>query len=79
MRRAAWLTGAPAPDGKGKVPGITPAQLDWSEADIAYYLETGFTPDFDAAGGHMASVVQNTAQLPAEDRAAIAAYLKALP
>ncbi len=79
LQRDAWLTGAPTPDGKGKIPGISPAQLDWSESDIAYYLETGFTPDFDAAGGHMASVILNTAQLPASDRAAIAAYLKALP
>lgn len=79
MRRDAWLTGAPTPDGKGKVPGIAPSVLDWAASDIAYYLETGFTPDFDAAGGHMASVVLNTAQLPPSDRAAIAAYLKALP
>ncbi|MCA0872128.1 cytochrome c [Seohaeicola saemankumensis] len=79
LQRDVWLTGAPTPDGKGKIPGISPSQLDWSESDIAYYLETGFTPDFDAAGGHMASVVINTGQLPASDRAAIAAYLKTLP
>ncbi|CAN0606381.1 unnamed protein product, partial [Ectocarpus sp. 12 AP-2014] len=53
--------------------------LDWSVTDIAYYLETGFTPDFDSAGGEMAAVVQNTSRLSAEDRAAIAAYVKALP
>lgn len=76
---ARWMAGAPNPSGEGRIPGITPAQLDWSEADIAYYLETGFTPDFDSAGGHMASVITNMAQLTAEDRAAIAAYVTALP
>lgn len=74
-----WMDGAPIPDGKGKTPGITPAHLDWSATDIAYYLETGFTPDFDSAGGEMAAVVLNTGRLSAEDRAAIAAYVKALP
>jgi mono/diheme cytochrome c family protein len=76
---ARWMAGAPNPSGQGRIPGITPAQLKWAEADIAYYLETGFTPDFDSAGGHMASVVTNMALLSAEDRAAIAAYVKALP
>lgn len=78
LDRSAWMGGAVTPDGKGKVPNITSAKLTWSEGDIAYYLETGFTPDFDAAGGHMASVVTNTGKLPASDRAAIAAYLKAI-
>lgn len=77
--RARWLEGAPNATGPGKVPGITPGQLDWSEVDIAYYLESGFTPDFDSAGGHMAAVVRNMGELGSEDRAAIAAYLKALP
>ena len=44
-----------------------------------YYLETGFTPEFDSAGGHMVAVVENFAQLPAEDRQAVATYLNALP
>lgn len=74
-----WMAGAPNPSGKGRIPNITPAALDWSASDIAYYLETGFTPEFDSAGGHMAHVVENTAQLTPEDRAAIAVYLKALP
>lgn len=74
-----WMDGAPIPGSKGNTPGITPAHLDWSAADIAYYLETGFTPDFDSAGGEMAAVVQNTAKLSAEDRDAIAAYVKSLP
>ncbi len=79
LDRARWMTGAPNPSGRGTIPALTPDKLTWSAADIAYYLETGFTPDFDSAGGSMARVVTNTAQLSAEDRAAIAAYIKALP
>jgi len=79
IRRALWLSGAPTPDGKGRVPNITPGKLDWSEADIAEYLSSGFTPDFDSAGGHMVLVIENTSGLPPEDRAAIAAYLKRVP
>jgi mono/diheme cytochrome c family protein len=79
LQRDAWLSGAPNPSGKGRIPNITPAGLDWSADDIAYYLESGLTPDFDSVGGTMASVVDNMSQLPEGDRAAIAAYLKALP
>ena len=42
------------PKGSGIVPNITSGEGgigDWSESDIAYYLETGFTPDFDSVGG----------------------------
>lgn len=74
-----WLAGAPNPSGKGRVPNITSGKLDWSVEDIAEYLSSGFTPDFDSAGGHMALVVENMAQLSGEDRLAIAAYLKAVP
>mgnify|MGYP000038230165 CR=1 FL=1 len=74
-----WLGGAPNPSGDGRIPNITPAGLDWSEEEIAYYLGTGFTPEFDTAGGEMAIVVSELAKLPEEDRAAIAAYLKAVP
>jgi mono/diheme cytochrome c family protein len=76
---ASWLGGAPNPSGKGKVPNITPGALDWSETDITYYLQTGFTPDFDSAGGSMADVVTSLANLTPDDAAAIAAYLKAVP
>ncbi|THD74982.1 c-type cytochrome [Thalassobius vesicularis] len=76
---ANWLTGAPNPSGKGKIPNITPAVLDWSEADLVEYFTSGFTPDYDSAGGEMAEVVQNLSKLPVEDRQAIAAYLKSLP
>ncbi len=79
LDRSAWLGGAPNPSGKGRIPNITPGRLAWSEAEIVEYLTSGFTPDFDSAGGEMAEVVSNMAQLPEADRAAIAAYLKAVP
>ena len=74
-----WMAGAPNPDGKGRTPNITPAKLTWSESEIFTYLTTGFTPDFDSVGGHMAHVVDNLAQLPESDVRAVVAYLRALP
>jgi mono/diheme cytochrome c family protein len=79
LKRRQWLGGAAMPDGKGRVPNITPAGLDWSEADILAYLTTGFTPEFDVVGGPMAHVVENMTQLPESDVRAIVAYLKAVP
>ncbi|TPL49463.1 cytochrome c [Mesorhizobium sp. B2-4-6] len=82
VRKGEWLAGAVAAEGSGVVPNITSGEggiKDWSEADIANYLETGFTPDFDSVGGAMVDVQRNMAQLTADDRAAIAAYLKAIP
>jgi len=77
-----WLGGAANPGGEGKVPNITPARkglAEWSQSDIAYYLESGFTPDFDTVGGSMVEVQENMARLATEDLTAIAAYLKATP
>ena len=82
LDRSNWFAGAPNPEGKGIIPNITPHAQgleSWSEGDIAYALESGFTPDYDSLGGTMGKVISNTAQLSAEDRAAIAAYLKSLP
>ena len=82
IEKGEWLAGAVAAEGSGVVPNITPdgkSIKDWSEADIANYLETGFTPDFDSVGGSMVEVQRNMAQLTPDDRAAIAAYLKAVP
>ncbi|NJO23220.1 MAG: cytochrome c [Sphingomonadales bacterium] len=76
------FSGGPDLEGKGWVPNITPHPdgiAQWSDKDIAYLLETGFTPDYDSVGSSMADVVLNTGKLSAEDRAAMAAYLKALP
>ena len=77
-----WLSGAPNPDGEGRIPNITGGETalgSWSAADIAGYLKTGFTPEFDSVGGSMVDVQENMAMLPASDREAIAAYLKAIP
>lgn len=77
-----WLGGGPSPEGEGRVPNITPGAAElgsWSARDIAYYLESGFTPDFDTVGGSMVKVQENVSRLPADDLAAIAAYLQAIP
>jgi mono/diheme cytochrome c family protein len=76
---ARWLGGAPALEGDGRIPNITPGGLSWSADEIADYLETGFTPDYDSVGGSMVEVQENMAQLSDTDRAAIGAYLKAIP
>ena len=76
LDRSRWLAGAPNPSGPGRVPNITPAALAWTEGEIVAYLTSGFTPEFDSAGGHMAHVVENMARLPESDRQAVAAYLK---
>jgi mono/diheme cytochrome c family protein len=74
------FTGGPNPAGRGWVPNITQQELkDWSEQDIANLLETGETPEGDRVGSSMAEVVRSIAQLPAQDRAGIAAYVKSLP
>ena len=74
------FAGGPNPEGEGWVPNITQKRLaEWSAKDIAYFLETGQTLDGDTAGGSMARVIRNTSQLPPQDRAAIAEYLKSLP
>lgn len=77
-----WLAGAPNPEGRGRVPNITPGGKNigaWSAADITYYFETGLTPEFDTVGGSMVAVQENMARLAPADRQAIVAYLKALP
>ncbi|WP_149587059.1 cytochrome c [Tabrizicola flagellatus] len=76
---ARWLGGAPNPSGQGRIPNITPGKLGWSAGDIVQYLTTGFTPDYDSVGGHMAHVVENMARLPESDRVAVAEYLLAVP
>jgi mono/diheme cytochrome c family protein len=82
LRTSRWMAGAPDPEGRGTVPNITPAgnnTRDWSAQDFAYYLETGFTPDYDTVGGSMVAVQENMSSLPSSDLEAIATYLKALP
>ncbi|MEM9403239.1 MAG: cytochrome c [Pseudomonadota bacterium] len=82
MNSDRWLAGASNPDGPGRIPNITPGAADiadWSESDLAYYFESGFTPDWDTVGGSMVAVQENLARLSDADRRAIAAYLKAVP
>lgn len=79
MDRSRWLRGGENPDGEGRIPGIAPGQIGWSDADLAAYLRTGLTPDFDSAGGQMAEVVRRLGTLPDEDIEAIVAYLRAVP
>ena len=74
------FAGGPNPEGEGWVPNITQKGLgEWSAKDIAYFLESGQTPDGDTAGGSMARVIRNTSQLSSPDRDAIADYIKSLP
>ena len=77
MQRDAWMQGAANPNGEG-ASGIALGQLDWSDTDLAAYLKTGLTPEYDSAGG-LAAVVRNLSILPDEDIAAIVAYLNAIP
>lgn len=74
--------GGPNPEGRGRVPNITPDKTGigaWSKAEIVELLTSGFTPDYDSVGSTMVPVVKNTAELPAGDREAIAEYLQSLP
>jgi mono/diheme cytochrome c family protein len=73
------FAGGPNPEGEGWIPNITQYALaDWSVEDFVELLETGLTPK-DRVAGRMRDVVQNISQLPAEDREAMAVYLKSLP
>lgn len=79
LKTSQWLGGAPNPSGKGTIPNITPGKLSWSEAELVAYFTTGFTPEFDTAGGEMVEVIDNLSKMPPEDLSAIIAYLKAVP
>ena len=74
------FAGGPNPEGEGWVPNITQKRLgEWSAKDIAYFLKTGELPDGDSVGSAMTRVIKNTSQLPDEDLAAMADYIKSLP
>jgi mono/diheme cytochrome c family protein len=74
------FAGGPNPEGEGWVPNITQKGLgNWSVKDIAYLLESGQTPDGDSVGSSMTPVVRNMEQIGAEDRLAMATYIKSLP
>jgi mono/diheme cytochrome c family protein len=62
------------------VPNITEKGLSkWTHAQLVTLLQTGELPDGDTVGGGMRKVVAGTKELSAEDRAAIATYIKSLP
>jgi mono/diheme cytochrome c family protein len=68
--------------GGGWVPNITPHSdglESWSLKDMEYFLRTGVGPDGSSVSGEMEEVIRNLAKLTAEDRHAMATYLKALP
>lgn len=77
------LAGNPdGPEGR-RVPNITPHPEDgigeWDRADVTFFLETGFDPGGDVAGGGMGAVIRDsTGRLTGADREAIADYLMGL-
>lgn len=80
LKTAALYQGAASMlEGEDQVPAITPQALKqngWSEADLAYSLQSGIKADGDVFGGSMAEVVRDgTAFLNNKDREAIAHYL----
>lgn len=83
LERGHWLTGARMPVGDLVAGNLTPDKTglaDWSAADIVETLTSGELPEGGTVGEEMAEIVRNsTSHLTAQDRATIAAYLKALP
>ena len=77
------MAGGPNAEGHGFIPNITQhpqdGLADWSAKDFESLLQTGGTPAGGSVTDEMEDVVQNTAKLSAEDRKAMAEYLKALP
>ncbi|KAB2532939.1 cytochrome C [Salipiger aestuarii] len=74
--------GGANPEGTGYFPNITPDETGigfWSANSIANYLRTGISPINKVAGGDMADVVHNTAQISDADRFAMGAYMKTVP
>lgn len=80
---ALFLAGTADGPGGDAIPNITPDSAtgigDWSESDLAFFLQSGMLPDGDFAGGEMAEVISGTSELTAEDRTAIARFLQSLP
>jgi len=75
------LTGNPDGPGGEKIPDITPNRETgigrWSMDEIEFFMQLGMLPDGDFAGSIMSEVIDdNTGNLTAADRHAIAVYLK---
>jgi len=83
LDRDRWMAGARLGDGKSVAPNLTPHQdglADWSEADVAFALDTGISAIGEVLGGEMGLVVRHsTSRLTADDRKAIAEYIAGLP
>lgn len=81
-KRGRFLAGAAkGPDGD-RVPNLTPSRLKnkWSDDELRGFLQTGLKPDGDVPAETMGEVIRNTtAELTAEDLAAVIAYLRSLP
>jgi mono/diheme cytochrome c family protein len=78
------LAGAATGTGDDRAPNITADREhgigQWTEDDLEFFLEVGMYPDGDFVGGDMTAVIDdNTALLTAEDRQAIARFLRSLP
>lgn len=75
-----FLAGGKGPSGKN-IPNLTPTRLKkWGDGELKEFLQTGLTPDGDAANETMDEVIRNTtSQLTAGDLAAMIAYLRTLP
>ncbi len=83
LRKGFDYAGTPNGPG-GVIPNITRDKKtgigNWSESDLAHYLETGIDPDREAAGDLMAEVIDNGLRyLTKEDLRAIAAYIWSRP
>jgi len=83
-RRDKHFAGTRAGPEDSVVPNITPDKKTgigrWRKNEIAGYLDSGMTPDGDAAGDLMAEVIdRSTSLLTRADREAIASYLLSLP
>ncbi|HEV7263577.1 MAG TPA: cytochrome c [Falsiroseomonas sp.] len=78
-----FLGGSDRVPGDLPAPNITPDEETgiggWSEEEIASFLETGLRPSGMPVAGSMAEMIEDTtSRLTAEDRRAIAAYLKSV-
>lgn len=82
LKLGAELAGSPKSKTNKGAPAINNSKTGlaaWRLSDVEFFLELGMTPDGDFAGGSMAAVIDdNTSRLSAEDRRAIARYLKSL-
>ena len=55
---------------------LTPDSLSaYSIEDFVYFLQDGFTANFEQVGGEMLDVIDHTSQFTQEDREALAAFL----